>query len=261
MNKIFHQKPMLGELCNLGIPGRRGLVYEMWFNEGAGGTVYDKSGNGRTAALGPGVTRQSGHLHFGNTSGVPTGKIWSAVMNEITVVARVRIDTNAVATDYFADESNSTTSFGLRKESNADVRWFCYDNSSHDGAVVAVGVLTAGVWYQVVGTRKLITNTLYIDGVFKGSTDVSDAIIKASASAAQIGTDYVGGNTLTGDIDYFFIYDRPLSASEIQELYISPEQYLGYDVENDSNRLGAFIAPSVTTILPQITQAYMRVSA
>ena len=80
-----------------------------------------------------------------------------------------------------------------------------------------------GNWHHVVGVRNSTNITLYVDGVFEGmgysnpSEDASSAVpldIGARRSDARVLADYFNGS-----IDEVMIWNKPLSASEVLELY------------------------------------------
>ena len=79
-----------------------------------------------------------------------------------------------------------------------------------------------GKWHLITGTRQGTTWSIYVDGVLSSSqTQGTGASINASGYDMSVG---VGpGNSsgyFNGSIDDVRVYDRALSPSEIQYLYL-----------------------------------------
>ena len=96
-------------------------------------------------------------------------------------------------------------------------------------SVIGVNVLNANIWYHVAGVWDGTNNYLYVNGVF----DTSAArTFRASTLDSQIGIQANGaGGTGTsfpwkGNIDDVRIYNRPLSALDVQDAYHNSK--LGY---------------------------------
>ena len=67
---------------------------------------------------------------------------------------------------------------------------------------------------------------MYVNGIYIESRDINDVVIEAATNGVIIGQDQdsLGGDfdsaqSLNGDIDSLRIYNRALSAEEIQTLY------------------------------------------
>jgi len=90
--------------------------------------------------------------------------------------------------------------------------------------------LNDGNWHQVAMTFGNGVKTSYIDGVNVGTrTGIGTLISNGSVSDRTIGR-YGGSNTYywNGEGSGFLIYNRPLSASEIKELYNLSRARFGY---------------------------------
>ena len=89
----------------------------------------------------------------------------------------------------------------------------------HDDAILSSGVLVAGPWYYIVQTYRGSDHfaEIYIDGVLSNSGTVNDAFLLGTYPVF-IGYDNVVKfwNGLINDV---MIFNRALSASEIQQLY------------------------------------------
>jgi len=79
--------------------------------------------------------------------------------------------------------------------------------------------LVADQWHQLAAVRGGTSNLLYIDGLL--SAVGTGALIDIGGSdPINIGRRFVGEYS-QGAVDSFYIYDRALSASEVQTLFSS----------------------------------------
>lgn len=83
-----------------------------------------------------------------------------------------------------------------------------------------------GEWYHLVSVFDSGLAQIYVDGVIETSWDTGYASLFSSSVNLLVGsetTDHpnagVGGIPIDGLIDDVYIYDRALSASEVQTLY------------------------------------------
>jgi hypothetical protein len=84
----------------------------------------------------------------------------------------------------------------------------------------SLSTLTTGNWYHIVGTYDGTNMNFYINGVIQGSFLVFGQTGTTQGLANMyLGEQYQGANYFKGQIDDFRIYNRALSASEIQALY------------------------------------------
>ncbi len=91
---------------------------------------------------------------------------------------------------------------------------------SPGGSVIFINSPSLGTWYHYVGVYNGTNLIAYVDGVLANS-DVLTGPSSASVPVT-IGDDTDGANRfLNGSIDEVRIYNRALSASEVQELYMS----------------------------------------
>ena len=81
-------------------------------------------------------------------------------------------------------------------------------------------------WFHVVYTKQGSSSSIYLDGTLINTLTVADYVVMADTGGVIIGQDQdsVGGTfdstqSLNGDIDSFRIYNRALSAEEVQTLY------------------------------------------
>ena len=74
-------------------------------------------------------------------------------------------------------------------------------------------------WHYVVGVRNGSIAKLYIDGKLEDSTQLSGTPDMSAAYNLTIGSDWNGYFPYNGSIDDVRIYNRALSATEVQQLY------------------------------------------
>ncbi|HEY0459455.1 MAG TPA: LamG-like jellyroll fold domain-containing protein [Pyrinomonadaceae bacterium] len=79
--------------------------------------------------------------------------------------------------------------------------------------------ITPGVWTHVAGTFDGDFLRIYVNGVEVGSTQTNFHTITLSAEPLLIGRNAVNGTGYNGKIDELALYNRALSAAEIQAIY------------------------------------------
>ena len=83
-------------------------------------------------------------------------------------------------------------------------------------------VPTAGTWHHVAGTWDGTTLRIYVNGTPEGSSTRQGTLTSTTATQAQIGRGHLSSLTLfplDGRIDELSIYNRALTASEIQAIF------------------------------------------
>jgi len=86
--------------------------------------------------------------------------------------------------------------------------------------------VTDGKWHFMSATYDGTTMRIYVDGVQTGSGTSFSGNLPTQSGNVRVGADYQStpGNFFTGSLDEVRIYNRALSASEIQALYKSGAQ-------------------------------------
>lgn len=81
--------------------------------------------------------------------------------------------------------------------------------------------LVVGHWYHLVGTYDGTTLRLYLDGVEVGSMvhSVGGAVSTSSSMPVTIGDSPIGGRAYDGEMDDVRVYDRALSATDVETLF------------------------------------------
>ena len=195
------------------------LVAAYSFDEGAGATVADASGNGNTGTLAGATWTDSGKINgalsFNGTSSrvdVPnttslqltTAMTLEAWVNPTTVTSTWRDVIYKGRNDYFLAATNSA------------------------GKPVGEGFI-GGVITKAIGPSKLVIGTwthlatsydgtaikLYVNGTLVGTKTAAGAI-RTSANPLQIGGDSIFGQYFTGKIDEVRIYNTALTQTQIQ---------------------------------------------
>ena len=261
------RKPLLGELLDYGNPFTKGLtkgLVGLWLmNEGSGNTVQDLSGTGHVSTFNNAPTWTSGK--YGSGIQFVSGSYQSIFFDD----RNVDIQTIAV----WAYLENSVTEQQIVSVYNAvtegqpiQIRQAIIIDASNvmGGTIYAVDAyetidtpFVAG-WHMIVQTHdySVASQRVYVDGVRVTGTTGSLGLT-SSRQGITLGADMnAAADFFDGIISHCCVYNRALSASEIQQLYREPFCMFDRDpIELWSAAQGGG-APA-TTILPQITNAYM----
>ncbi len=200
-----------------------GLVGEWQFDEGSGSTTADSSGYGDNGAL-ESATWTSGKfgdaLFFDGVHsyvGVGTSAALE-VTSGVSVCAWIKL-ANPSANAYMRiaskkDVWNSTAGYALSFNPGKHLVEMLGSGTT---SASASGVALDGNWHHLCGTIDGGIGHLYVDG-----TDVttSSAVtpLAADSTPLEIGRDPGGSSPFYGTIDAVRIYNRALSASEVQTL-------------------------------------------
>jgi fibronectin type 3 domain-containing protein len=204
-------------------PAPTGLVAGYGFDEGSGTTTADRSGNGNTGTL-------------SNATWSTAGKFGNALFFNGTN-ARVNINdsnsldlTNGMTLEAWVKPTVANTVFQtiLMKEQPGNTAYALYGNTDTgrpdtEGVVggsyktlLAPSALATGTWSYLTATYDGSTLRLFLNGTQVAQQAVSGSIA-TSTSALRIGGNVVwGGEWFNGWIDEVRIYNRALSAAEIQ---------------------------------------------
>ena len=224
------QKPMLGLQVNRVHPQSKGLKFLMLGNEGSGNKVFDSSGN-------------SFHGTFGNSPAWVSGKSGSAVeffgtsqyidmgvcpeplkflSTDFTLIARVMphgAGFNVICGNDYAVSDGGWT---LSTDIGSSFIFRVGDESDSS----PVGAWTANQWVDVAIVFRSDSDTLswYINGRHTGDDTVSNNMGYTAGYHFVIGVDPrdLAGQDWDGLIEYLFLYNRILTASEIAQLYREP---------------------------------------
>jgi hypothetical protein len=195
----------------------RGLVGYWPLYEGSGSSTADWSGNGNTASLGSnpwivghigeGVAINSGSLSIPYTGAYP--------VTAITVTAWMNLSANYNWPNYLVNQWGS-----------APGSWLLYSNVGGNATFGITGPasstqnnasgcsITTSTWHFIVGTYDGNTVSSYLDGGLCGTHTLTGQILLQPTTLTSA-TNASG----TFNVDDIRLYNRALSAAEIQEVY------------------------------------------
>ena len=194
----------------------------------SGSTTWnDVSGNNMVASISGTVTYNSsngGNLVFNATNGTVLTSENSA-LNTQTPTVEVWTRTNATTQNgFWFEKGNVNTQYALFQE-GANIAW-----RQNVGFVTTLNAVTANFvgttnWFQVVGTFTSGTRRLYVNGMLVNS-DTQTGTIATNTNGSSIGV-FGGFNGTVGGRGYYYngnigtvkVYNRALSATEIQQNY------------------------------------------
>jgi hypothetical protein len=208
-----------------------GLLAYYRFDETGGTTAADGSGNGYTASLAGGATFSAGvRGHAVTLSGasqyvsLPSGILGSATA--FSVAAWVKLSAAQTWGRIFDFGTGTTVYMFLTPNSSASTTRFAMTASGNqqEQQVNTTPTLPTGTWQHVAITLSGSTAILYVEGapVAQNTTMTLSPASLGSTTQNWIGrSQYAADPYLNGQVDNFRIYDRALSAAEVQALYAS----------------------------------------
>jgi concanavalin A-like lectin/glucanase superfamily protein len=115
---------------------------------------------------------------------------------------------------------------GWRLLKQADNRfWFCLGGGignlcAHPAFTLwSTTVATTGVWYHLAAVKSATSFSLYVNGQLEDSRSPVPNFMDLHAGDLRIGANALQGTHLNGLIDELAIYERALSAAEIQAVF------------------------------------------
>ena len=124
--------------------------------------------------------------------------------------------------------SGGAQSLAINNQSNVSNQGFIATSylveSTSDAFALSGTLPTLNTWYHVAGVRETDTVRIYVNGVQaqKTATTSSGIVYSNVANYATIGAcSYLSNGFFNGYIDNVRIYSRPLTKSEVLELYTS----------------------------------------
>lgn len=194
-----------------------GLVARYSFNEGTGTTVADSSGNNNTGTIGT-ATWTAGK--YGNAL------LFNGTTAKVTVNDSASLHlTTAMTLEAWVKPVASVVAWKDVIEKGAD-DYYLMASSNNGGlpaaggkfatsALFATSPLPVGVWTHLATTYDGTTQRFYVNGVQVSSRPLTGTI-GVSTKPIQFGGDDTFGQFFTGAIDEVRIYNRALTAMEIQ---------------------------------------------
>jgi hypothetical protein len=198
-----------------------GPVAAFGFEEGAGASVSDNSGNGHAGTVSGAAWHAQGR--FGKALSFDGIDDW------VTVEAGALLElTSGMTIEAWVNPASAsgTRDILIKEGANADVynlyarnwRGFPESNVFVGGSnQTAEGpALAANAWTHVAGTYDGVTVKLYVNGTQVGSRSAAGWIGGAAAGPLRIGGNSFWGEHFHGRIDEVRVYNRPLTQAEIQ---------------------------------------------
>ena len=219
---------------------KKGLVLDMplsskYIKGGAAGseiltdlTPYSNDGQNYGATIGTDYATFDGtddYVDCGNDSSLD-------ITDAITIEAWVKL--NSFVTNHDdaivmkADCQGDVERYVLFILRNTHEAKFQVGDSDATSGVTGTSALSTNEWYHIVGVRSGATGYIYVNGVEENSTafttgDLSNShpVIIGAWYDTRISPPVQENHGLNGTIDEVRIYNRALSASEIQQLYLA----------------------------------------
>ncbi len=228
-------KPTRGIRLNKSHPLARGLVGCWLFNEGSGNKVFDLSENNQTGTL-----QADAHFESGKYGSVidfdGTGDSISVVTNKdigtgpYTVISRVKTGTSAqITTRLVLGKRNTANKYPIQfGVINYETGKTQFGNQRLDGTLSKTTLsgtdTITNTDYWVAGTWDGTYLKFYVDGILKNTVDASALGDSSNTDNYSIGAREKSGSELywDGKINYVYLYNRALSASDIALLYREP---------------------------------------
>jgi hypothetical protein len=197
-----------------------GLVAAYAFNEGAGTSVGDASGNAHTGTVTGATWTTAGR--FGNALSFDGTNDWVTVAD----AADLDLTTGMTLEAWVYPTALSGWRTVVLKETTGGLAYalYAHDNAPRPATTVNTGgadlsaiggaALPLNTWTHLAATYNGTTLRLYVNGAEVGSLAVSGSLL-ASASPLRFGGNAVWGEYFAGRIDEVRIYNRALSATEI----------------------------------------------
>jgi serine/threonine protein kinase len=221
-------------------PSRSGLAASYDFEEGAGPTTADGSGNGNTATLMGGVTRTPGQrgsgLRFDGASGyltVPNAPSLNMGMKSFTVACWVKPTSNEPYRVLNLWDGKRGWLFDLNTGPGASKVPGVLRLKISDGLVLidynANGPIAIGVWQHVAATVDRSANqlSLYLNGAQIGFPQSLSGMAESVDQRTPLGMGQIpsglGDHQFSGAMKGVRLYARALSPSEMASLARSPE--------------------------------------
>lgn len=202
-----------------GITVPQGLVGYWPFNEGAGTIAADNSGNGNNGTLINAPTWVLGQikraLNFSATQrvSVPAASAVS-LLGDFTIAAWV-LWSGVLGTGSYsmilAHDNIGAANLGINSSSKLEI-----GKNSIASILAAPATFPVGGWHHVACTRSGSAYVLYIDGVSVAS---GTSVLSFVESGALVFGGTAAGLNLLGSEDDVRLYNRPLAATEIQQIY------------------------------------------
>lgn len=202
-----------------------GLLAYWRFAEGSGTNSFDSSGNAQTGNLYNGVV-------WTNVNGRTAVK-FDGSNDKIEVNNTLgNFGTNAFTISYWVRTTSNRTERILSKRAVCDYASFWavgrsgasaffevdQSNSSNFKSIGTTGFFDDDAWHHVVSVRSNVNIKIYVDGLLRNSADGSVTASISNSALLTFGVSVCNFN-YSGLLDEAAMWNRALSASEVQQLY------------------------------------------
>lgn len=201
-----------------------GLVAAYNFEEKSGTMVVDASGQGNHGTI-SGAKRITGGK-FGKALSFDGTDDWVTINDSpsLDLTTGMTLEAWVYPTEFSGSwqwrtvilkEASSNLAYALYANSDSNVPTFEAYNGSTNNELKGTRSLNLNSWIHIAATFDSTTERLYINGNEVASSPLSGTIM-VSEGVLRIGGNSVWGGFFKGRIDEIRIYNRALSASEIQ---------------------------------------------
>ena len=197
-----------------------GLVAAYDFDDGSGTVLTDVTGRGHNGTLSGATWTSSGHSGSALTfSG--SARVTVSDANDLDLTTAMTLEAwvypTALPTDFttvILKENNPSLAYALYAGTPAN-RPEGYVNIGSDRGVTGTAAVPQNTWTHLATTYDGATLRLYVNGAQVVSQSLTGAI-RTSSGALSIGGNGVWGEYFRGRLDDVRIYNRALSAAEVQ---------------------------------------------
>jgi PKD repeat protein len=208
-------------------PNSSGLVAAYNFNEGAGTTARDASSNGNHGTIAGATWTNQGK--FGSAL------VFDGIDDWVTISDANSLDlTTGLTLSAWVYPTATPTGWRtlIQKEQSGGAIYYLHANSDTNRPATGVYIgaerilrggarLSANAWTHVAATYDGARQRLYLNGIEVASR-AQTGQIQVSTGALRIGGNSIWGEFFQGRIDEVRLYNRALSASEIQAAMNTP---------------------------------------
>jgi hypothetical protein len=197
-----------------------GLVAAYGFNEASGVQVIDGSGQGNTGTISSATRTAAGK--FGAALSFNGTGAWVTIADApsldlttgMTVEAWVNPTSGSGWRSVVLKENSGGLAYALYSANNAS-RPTCYVHTNADVGLNGTSAVPLNTWTHLAMTYDGTTMRMFVNGVQVSTRAVGGAAVVTSG-ALRIGGNAVWGEYFKGTIDEVRIYNRALTATEIQ---------------------------------------------
>jgi hypothetical protein len=203
-----------------------GLVAAYGFNQGSGVQVADASGQGNTGTISSATWKTAGK--FGGAMSFNGTSAWVTVADApsldltagMTIEAWVNPTSGTGWRSVVMKEDANGLAYALYSANNAS-RPAGFVHTNVDQGLNGTSAVPLNTWTHLAMTYDGATLRMFVNGVQVSSTAMTGSVI-ATAGALRIGGNAEWGEYYRGAIDELRIYNRALTAAEIQTDMTTP---------------------------------------